>query len=421
MKNFYELVLENFNKAADVMKLNSDIRTILSQPKDEIIVNFPVRMDNGKLKIFEGYRIQHNNLLGPYKGGLRYHPDVNREEVKALASLMTFKCSLVGLPLGGAKGGIKFNPQKYSIKEIERITRRFTHSLGTNIGPEFDIPAPDMNTNSQIMVWIMDTYLEMYSRHSTEQASQNRIVTGKTIECGGSEGRYKATGQGLVYVLEEWAKENNFDLSKSTFTVQGFGNVGANAALLLFEKGAKMVGVQDVNVTLYNEKGINVKRLNGYALKYKTIKGFRQKGTIEIPSADFFKIECDILIPAALENQIVKQNSSKLKVKVIVEGANNPTTPDADKVLVKRKIDVIPDILANAGGVIVSYFEWVQNKRNEHWDLEYVDSRLKKIIVKAYKKVKATTKKYNVSNRIAAYIIALKRLEKVFLERGLFP
>ena len=306
-KNFYQIVLDNYNTAAKILGLHDDLWQILSHPKNEIRVNFPVRMDDGRIEIFEGYRIQHNNLLGPYKGGLRYHTEVSQEEVSALATLMTYKCALVGLPYGGAKGGIRIEPSKYSEKEIEHITRRFVHSLGTNIGPEHDIPAPDVNTNPQIMVWIMDTYLEMYSNFSTEQASLNRVVTGKTLTCGGSEGRFKATGQGLFFVLEKWAKDNDFNFKDSTFVVQGFGNVGNNAALLLNKRNSKMLAVQDHTATLYNENGIDVNDLLSYTTKNKgSIKGYSKAK--EIDSIEFYKIKCDIFIPAALQNTINKDN-----------------------------------------------------------------------------------------------------------------
>lgn len=415
--NLYQVAMGQFEKAAVLMKLNPVVHTILSQPKNEIIVNFPVKMDDGSYRLFKGYRIQHNNALGPYKGGIRFHPEVALDEVKALAAWMTWKCALVNIPFGGAKGGIKFKPWEYSQDEMMRITRRFTFSLGNNIGPEFDIPAPDVGTNEQIMVWMMDTYISL--RNASEAHASKHIVTGKSLSSGGSLGRKKATGQGVYYVIEQWAKDNKLDLSKTIFSVQGYGNVGSNAAMILSKTGAKLVAVEDHKGCICNKDGINAVKLAEYVKNNGSVDGF--SGAKKFGKLDFWKTKVDILIPAALENQITAENANLIDAKLVVEGANGPTSKEGEEILLKKGIPVLPDILANSGGVIVSYFEWVQNKKSEHWDLEEVDFKLKKLILRAYEKARDTAKEYKTDWRTAAYIVALKRLEKVYLERGIFP
>jgi glutamate dehydrogenase (NAD(P)+) len=415
--NLYEVAQKQFYKAADLMRLGKTVRTILEQPKNELIVNFPVMMDDGSFKLFKGYRIQHCNWLGPYKGGIRFHPEVSLDEVKALAAWMTWKCALANIPFGGAKGGIKFRPWEHSKEELMRITRRFTFALGNNIGPEFDIPAPDVGTNEQTMVWMMDTYISL--RDSNYANASKHIVTGKSLAAGGSLGRKKATGQGVVFVIESWAKDNNLDLSTATYSVQGFGNVGSNASMILERHGSKLITVQDHTGTIHNTKGIDALKLAEYVHKKGGVKGF--PGTKEISTKDFFKTKVDIFIPAALENQINEETAPLIDCKVIVEAANGPTSPEAEEILSKKKITVLPDILANSGGVIVSYFEWVQNKKSEHWDLEEVDFKLKKLITRAYEKTKQVVEKQKTDWRTAAHIVAVKRLERVCLERGIFP
>lgn len=415
--SFFQQTQQLFRRAADLMKLADDTRTILEEPKNIIQVNFPVRMDDGKLRLFQGYRVQHNNVLGPYKGGIRYHPKVSMDEVKALAALMTWKTSLSGLPLGGAKGGVAFDPTKHSRDELMRITRRFTHALGTTIGVDYDIPAPDMGTNAQTMNWIMDTYM-----NSVGAASRNQVrgvVTGKSISCGGSEGREKATGQGLVYLIEEWARLKKFDLSKSRYLLQGFGNVGLHAAALLAAAGAKCVAVMDHKGAIANPDGIPIDALAKHAGATGSVAGF--DGAKAAKAEEFWTTEADLAIPAALENQIYADLAAKLKVRLVAEGANGPTPPDADAVLGERGIEVLPDILANAGGVIVSYFEWTQNKNNEQWDLEEIDARLKKRILKSYKNARECQAKYKTDLRTACYIVALERLQAAYNERGIFP
>ena len=414
----YDNVVWQFNKAADLMKLDLDIRKILSQTTNEIIVNFPVKMDDGRIEMFTGYRVQHNNALGPFKGGLRFHPAVDIDEVRALATWMTWKGALTNIPFGGAKGGIQIDPFKYTLNELERITRRFTFALGNNIGPEYDIPAPDVNTNPQIMAWILDTYVS--TMPPDERQACIHVVTGKPIESGGSIGRDKATGQGVVYTIEEWAKDKGFNLDGATYTVQGFGNVGSWTALLLRQHGSKLIAVEDASGAITNLEGIDPADLATYAKKNAgLISGYPKAKSIDRKT--LLQTKADIFVPAALENQITADTAPLLNVKLVAEGANGPTNPDGDRVLQQRGIDVIPDILCNAGGVVVSYFEWLQNKRSEFWDLEEVDSKLHRKIVSAYEEVRDTAEHFRTDWRTAAYIVALSRLATVYKERGIFP
>jgi glutamate dehydrogenase (NAD(P)+) len=413
----YETVMVQFSKAADLMGLDPEIRKILSQTTNEIVVNFPVVMDNGCVKMFTGYRVQHNNVLGPYKGGLRFHPAVNIDEVRALAAWMTWKTAIAGIPYGGAKGGIQMRPWDFSEDELERITRRFTFALGSNIGPEYDIPAPDVNTNSQIMAWIMDTYLQMMPPLERNRAVH--VVTGKPVESGGSLGRDKATGQGLVFVLEAWARDNDFDLDGATYIIQGYGNVGSWAARLLKPLGAVLVGVEDHSGALVNPEGIDADDLAAFVAEEGRIQGYG--GGTPVDHETFFRTQADFFIPAALEGQVTAETALWLDVQLVVEGANGPTDIEGDRILQERGILVLPDVLANAGGVVVSYFEWLQNKRSEFWDLDEVDAKLYKQMVSAYRRVRDSVKKYDTDWRTAAYIVALNRLAQVYKERGIFP
>ena len=416
-RTLYGNVMDQFNAAAELLQLERSLRKILVHTKNEIVVNFPVKLDNGEIEVFTGYRVQHNDALGPFKGGLRFHPDVNLDEVRALAAWMTWKCALAGIPFGGAKGGIQIDPARYSIGERERITRRFAFALGDNIGPEYDIPAPDVNTNAQTMAWIMDTYLSTVSPHQRQNCTH--IVTGKPIESGGSAGRDKATGQGVADIVQCWCDDHGLTLKNMTFMVQGFGNVGSWAARILCSMGARLVAVEDVTGAICNPAGLDIDRL----LTFAQSRG----GVARFPGGEFadhimfMNTPADIFIPAAMESQINAVTAPWLKVKVVVEGANGPTDPDGDAILHSRGIDVIPDILANAGGVIVSYFEWLQNKRRESWELKEVDTQLRRKIVAAYERVKAKAAEFNSTWRTAAYMIALARLEKVYRERGIFP
>lgn len=415
--NLYEMAVAQWQDAADNMDIEPEIVTILGQPKNELMIHFPVRMDDGSYNLFKGYRVQHNNILGPYKGGLRFSPLVHIDEVKALAAWMTFKCALAGVPFGGGKGGVQFNPKEHSTEELMRITRRFAHALGNNIGPEYDIPAPDVGTNAQVMVWIMDTYLNSVAAH--ERQAVRGVVTGKTLTCGGSQGRDKATGQGVVYCLEEWAEDKGVDLSHCTFVSQGFGNAGFHASVLLHTKGAKLVAASSSRDAVFNPEGIDPHALNRHYQEKGTVGGFPEAETI--PNSEVIGIECDILIPAAIENTIRADNVDKIKARVVAEAANGPTRLEADKVLHEKGIDVIPDILCNSGGVIVSYFEWVQNKKSEDWTLEEVDAKLSRRIKTAYKQVAMAQKENGDHARRAAYIVALRRLQRAYRERGIFP
>ncbi len=415
--DLYSNVARQFNQAANLMKLDSNIRKILAVTANEIVVNFPVKMDDGRVEIFTGYRVQHNNVLGPFKGGLRFHPSVKIDEVRALAAWMTWKTAVVDIPYGGAKGGIQIDPSQYSKAELERITRRFTFALGSNIGPEYDIPAPDVNTNAQIMAWILDTYLQTMPPH--ERQGYTHVVTGKPIESGGSLGREKATGQGVVYMIEEWARDHRFALEGATYAVQGFGNVGSWTARLLKPHGAKLLAVEDVTGAIFHPEGLDPEVLGRYVREHGGVHGYPRAKAIDHQS--FLSAKVDILVPAAMENQITAATAPLLNVRLVAEGANGPTDPEGDVVLQKKGIDLLPDILCNAGGVIVSYFEWLQNKRSEFWDLQEVDSKLHKKLVSAYERVRDTTKKFETDWRTGAYIVALSRLEMVYKERGIFP
>lgn len=419
MKEFslYKQATEQWNRAADFCALDAEIKTILSQPKNEISINFPVRMDDRSLKIFRGYRIQHNNILGPYKGGIRYHPAVDLDEVKALALWMTFKCALVGIPMGGAKGGISVDPSSLSEGELMRMTRRFTHALGSNIGPEYDIPAPDVGTNAKVMAWMMDTF--MNAHQADNRNAQRHVVTGKSLIVGGSEGRQKATGQGLVFVLQAWAKTQNVDLSKYTFSVQGFGNVGSFSALLLEQLGAKLTAVQDHTGSIFNPDGISAQDLMNHCLKGGKV--FEYSRCEKISNEEFFGLPVDVLIPAALEGQVNEKTAPKIQAKVVIEGANGPTTDEGEKILKSKGVTILPDILANAGGVTVSYFEWVQNKTSTQWQGEEIDRKLNVILNQAFDKVYRVTKDMNTDYRTASYVVGLKRIAQAYEERGIFP
>ena len=416
--NLYEMAVAQFRRAADVMDLRPSLREILSQPKNELIVNFPVRMDDGTVQMFKGYRIQHNNILGCYKGGLRFSSQVHLDEVKALAAWMTWKCSLADLPFGGAKGGIQVDPATLTDDEAQRLTRRFTHALGNNIGPDFDIPAPDMGTNAQTMVWMMDTYMNTIA-HSHKNVARH-VVTGKSVASGGSLGREEATGRGTVYNIASWALENDFDLSDATFSVQGYGNVGSFAAKILQDEyGGKLLAAQDHTGSVYNPKGIDANALADHVLSTGGVAGFEAADAID--NEEFWKIKVEILIPAALEWQIHAGNVDLIDCRLIAEAANGPMTPGAERKLVDRGVDVIPDILANAGGVIVSFFEWTQNRRGETWYIDEVRHKLKRRIADAYDRVGKARNRYGCGSRSAAMIVALDRVQNAYLERGIFP
>ncbi len=413
-----ENVLEQFNTAADIINLNPNIRRILSVTNNEIIIHFPVKMDNGDVEIFTGYRVQHNNALGPYKGGLRYHDTVDIDAAKALAMWMTWKTSLAGLPYGGAKGGIQINPKLYSQSELERITRRFTYALGENIGPEHDIPAPDVNTGAQTMAWIADTY--MSTKSPSERSTHQHVVTGKPVGSGGLEGRDRATGYGVYLCIKLWAEKNNMPLKGKKYIVQGFGNVGYWAAYFMEQEGALMVGVQDAFASIYKAEGIGVADLFTHINANEGgVQNF--PGASEIEKDTFFGIDCDLIIPAALGNQITEDNAADIKATLIAEGANGPTNVEGEKILLKKGVTIIPDILCNSGGVITSYFEWLQNRNGELWKLDEVIEKLDKKLGANFHDVCNAAEERNIDMRSAAYILAIERIEKAYVQRGIFP
>ncbi|HVK76037.1 MAG TPA: Glu/Leu/Phe/Val dehydrogenase [Kofleriaceae bacterium] len=415
--NLFEVATRQIEKAMKLIDLDQNIIEILAQPKNEIITNFPVRMDDGKIKVFKGYRVQHNNVLGPYKGGIRYHHEANLDEMKALAAWMTYKSALHEIPFGGGKGGIKLDPRAHSQAELERITRRFTSALGNNIGPEWDIPAPDVGTNSQTMVWIMDTYVNIVGQN--ERNSGRGVVTGKSIAAGGSYGRSEATGSGVVHCITEWAKDKSFNLDGCHVIIQGFGNVGSYTARLLSQKGAVIVGVGDAGGYLANAEGINPHKLGEHVAKTGSVAGYR--GATKITREEFFGLEADIFVPAALELELGVKEAKALKAKVVVEGANGPTFPEAEELLLGKGVDVLPDILCNSGGVIVSYYEWLQNKRSEQWDHADVLARLEKRMKQTYAQVRQYVAAKKCDWRTASYAIGLERLRTCYKERGIFP
>lgn len=415
--SLYDNVHTQFNNAADLMGLDAAVRKILSMTTNEVVVHFPVKLDDGGIEMFTGYRVQHNSVLGPFKGGLRFHPKVDIDEVRALATWMTWKSAIVGIPFGGAKGGIQMEPVNYSHSELERITRRFTFALSNTIGPEYDVPAPDVNTNPQIMAWILDTYLSMIPPR--ERNRNIHVVTGKPIASGGSLGRDKATGQGIVFCIEMWAENSGFNLDGATYIVQGFGNVGSWASRLLKPHGAVLIAVEDHTGAMANPEGIDPDDLAEYVQEHGGLAGYSKEA--EINHKAFMKTKADIFIPAALENQITSETAPFLNVKLVAEGANGPTDPQGDRILADKGVEIIPDILCNSGGVIVSYFEWLQNKRSEAWELDEVDDKLRRKILKAYDRVRETAERFQTDWRSAAYIVALTRLETVYKEHGIFP
>lgn len=414
-RSLYEQALEVFRNAARVMQLDPNIQKFLERPQRTIIVEFPVLMDDGRVEMFVGYRCQHNTALGPAKGGIRYHPNVTLDEVQTLAFWMTWKCSLLNLPYGGGKGGVKVDPSKLSKGELERLSRRFFFEISQFVGPHKDIPAPDVNTNPQVMAWYLDTY----SMHVGYTALG--VVTGKPVELGGSVGRNEATGRGVAVVTAEACKLLGKDISKATVAVQGFGNVGSFSAKVLQEDfGAKIVAVSDVSAAYYDPKGLDINDLIAYRDSNRgLIEGYPKAQRIK--HEELFELDVDILIPAALENAITEQNADKIKAKLIVEGANGPVTPEADRILHSKGVTIIPDILANAGGVTVSYFEWVQDLQSFFWDLDDVRNKLAKMMRAAFAEVAKTKEKYNTDFRTAAYIVAIDRVAKAVKLRGIYP
>ena len=415
-RNPWEIALKQFDIAADKLGLEEDMREILRKPKRQLIVSFPVKMDDGTYRVFEGYRVQHNLARGPAKGGIRYHPDVTLDEVKALAMWMTWKCAVVNIPYGGAKGGVVCNPMEMSQKEIEGMTRRYITEIAILIGPERDILAPDVNTNPQTMAWIMDTY-SMHHGYSVPG-----VVTGKPLCIGGSEGRNKATGRGVMIVTLNILEKLHMNPEDTTVAVQGYGNVGSAAASFLAEEGCKVIAVSDVSGGFYNPKGLDLKDINAYVSTSKNhlLEGY--KGDADpISNEELLLLDVDVLIPAALENQITDEIARNLKAKVIVEGANGPTTPEADRILEDRGITVVPDIVANAGGVTVSYFEWVQDTQEFFWTENEVNERLERVMRESFADVFEISKKEKVDMRTAAYMLAISRVAEATRIRGIYP
>lgn len=415
--HFFHVVQQYLDHAATLIDLPPHVGAILSQPKNELIVHFPVQMDDGSMRMFKGYRIQHNNLIGPFKGGMRYHESVSLDDLKALGAMMTWKCALMDIPFGGAKGGVKCNSHELSQGELMRVTRRFTHALGANLGPDYDIPAPDMGTNAQVMVWMMDTYMNTVGH--VDKHAQGRVVTGKSLTCGGSRGRDKATAQGLIYCLMEWARERGVQLEGKTAIIQGFGNVGGHAALLLSKLGVSTVAVGDHSGYLRSPEGFNPHKMLEHVKANRSIAGYKHGEPID--REQFFGTHADFFIPAALENQVGPEEARSLDVRLVIEGANGPVNPEGEEVLTERGIEIIPDIIANSGGVTVSYYEWIQNKRSETWDLEEVDQRLEVAMKRAYGRVRYFARHKNCSPRTAAYALALQTLATAYAERGIFP
>ncbi len=407
-----EMAVQQFVAAADKLGIDPNIAGRLRRPDRAMIVSVPTRMDDGRVHVFTGYRVQHNDVLGPFKGGIRYHPAVTLGEVSALAMWMTWKCSLVGLPLGGAKGGIACDPAELSRHELQSMTRRFTAEILNIIGPDVDVPAPDMGTNEQVMAWIMDTYSQ-HKGHSVPE-----IVTGKPVAIGGTLGRRDATGRGVVYTIIEAAKELQVDLSKCTAVVQGFGNVGSVAAKELANIGVKIIGVADRTGGFVDTKGLPVDKLLEVADKNHSFEGCPYGD--KISNQELLEIPCDVLVPAALEMQITEANAARLRCRILAEGANGPTTPEADAILREKGVFLIPDILANAGGVVVSYFEWVQDLQNFFWTEDEVNSKLRDILVKAFHRVLEMSRKHSVDMRLAALMIGIDRVVRAMLWRGLY-
>ncbi len=407
-----ELAVKQFESAAAQLDLDANIAARLRRPDRAMIVSVPTRMDDGRVHVFTGYRVQHNDVLGPYKGGIRYNPQVNLGEVSALAMWMTWKCSLVGLPLGGAKGGVACDPAELSRHELQSLTRRYTAEMLNVIGPEVDVPAPDMGTNEQVMAWIMDTY----SQHKGHAVPE--VVTGKPVAIGGTLGRRDATGRGVVYLITEASKQLGMDLSGCTAAIQGFGNVGSVVTQELARLGVKVIAVSDRTGGYFDAKGLPVERLLEVADKNHSLEGCSYGD--KISNADLLELKCDILVPAALEMQITDQNAERIKCRILAEGANGPTTLAADAALAQKNVFVIPDILANAGGVIVSYFEWVQDLQNFFWTEDEVNNKLKEILTKAFHEVLNMSHTHKVGMRLAALMIGIDRVAKAMLWRGLY-
>lgn len=414
--NPYNQMLHTLDVAADLLGIEESDYNFLRYPERELKVSIPIRMDDGTVQVFEGFRVQHSSVRGPCKGGIRYHQNVDLDEVKALAAWMSLKCAVVNIPYGGGKGGVQVDPSTLSENELRSLTRRYTAGILPLIGPEKDIPAPDVNTNGQIMAWIMDTY-SMFKGYSVPG-----VVTGKPLEVGGSLGRPEATGRGVMFATREILKKNRKKLKGTRVAVQGYGNVGWTAATLMFKEGCKIVAIGDVSASYYCADGFDIDAVNDYwDANGGLLKGYQAPGVIEIQHNELLICDCDVLIPAALENQITEEVAKNIKAGIIVEGANGPTTHEADAVLEEKGVTVVPDILANAGGVVVSYFEWVQNIQSLMWDEDEVNRNLEKIMIRSFEEVWETAQKRDCTLRMGAYMVAMNRLVEARRIRGVFP
>ena len=411
--NAFAMAQQQLGKVAQLINLPPDVHSVLAVPKRELTVHFPVRMRDDSVQMFTGYRVHHNLTRGPAKGGIRYHPQTDIDEVRALAFWMTIKCAVVNIPFGGAKGGVVCDPYQLNVKELEALTRRYTAEIAILLGPDKDIPAPDMGTNGQVMAWILDTY------SSLQGSTVPAVVTGKPISVGGSEGRLEATGSGVVTITREIIRTLQMQLPGCTVSIQGYGNVGSVAAVLFHLAGAKVEAVSDVNGGIYRKGGIDILALQQYVERAKTVVGF--PGAESIPAANVLTIPVDILVPAAMQHQITKENAHQIQAKVIVEGANGPTTPDADTILQSRGITVVPDVLANAGGVTVSYFEWVQGLQSFFWTESEVNTRLEQILIRSMNQVIRKATEYNVDLRMGAYILGVGRVSDAIKAMGFYP
>ncbi len=413
--NPFDVAKTQIDIVAKEMGLDKNITEYLKRIERSLIVTIPIVMDDGTLQIFEGYRVHHSTVRGPGKGGIRYSMDVNLDEVKALATWMTWKTSLLNLPLGGAKGGVRVDPKQLSMKELEHLTRRYTAEIINVIGPDIDVPAPDIGTNAQVMAWMMDVYSMQKGR------SVPGVVTGKPVEIGGSVGREPATGMGMFFVLQAFCEKLGLDLKSQTIVVQGFGNVGGTFAELLYNEGCKVIAVSDVSTGIYYEDGLEIEKLLEWVKQGNYLKDYENDKYKLITNRELLTTKCDVLAPSAIENQITQANVNEIECKIIVEGANGPTTPEADKVLFKKEIRVLPDILANAGGVCVSYFEYVQGINSYFWKLDRINEELKRIILEAFEETYKISEERHISLRTAAYIIAVSRIAKAIELRGIFP
>jgi len=411
--NPYDMAIAQFDEAADRLGLSQAMRAILRKPKRELIVNFPVRMDNGDVEMFTGYRVQHNINRGPAKGGIRFSPEVSLDEVRALAMWMTWKCAVVGIPFGGAKGGVLCDPHKLSRSELERLSRRYATEISILIGPDSDIPAPDMNTNPQIMAWMMDTF----SMH--KGFSIPAVITGKPLAIGGSEGRLEATARGVQFVAIEALRDLGMRPEDCSVVIQGFGNVGSISARLLHELGCKVVAVSDISGGVYNSNGIDIHRVLRHSKEHGSLRGLPDAEAVT--NSELLELPCDVLVPAALENQLTAKNASRIKARLIIEAANGPTTPDADHILNDRGIMIVPDILANAGGVTVSYFEWVQDLQRFFWAEHEINNRLESIMTRAYRASRAKADEQDTNLRMGSYLLAVTRVAEATEIRGVYP